>query len=239
MSYTFTCDWCGERIESGEVVELRARAGDHSDWKGGWVAHYHGAGEDSCYAHIRDAIDLIRKTGPSIEAIPVLPTEPASPQRCRASVPGKSPTHGIRLDGIKLHPGAAFALQDAGIRTLEDAAEFSEIELIAIDRVGQTTIHSLIRGLEAKGLSLRAGPSPDELGLRIRGLREDAALTRDEVARVLDPEPDRWGRFKLNNAAIAAWEGGRRAPTHEQLERLASFFGVSVDHLTEAEAVHH
>ncbi|MGB9860559.1 MAG: helix-turn-helix domain-containing protein [Moorellaceae bacterium] len=56
---------------------------------------------------------------------------------------------------------------------------------------------------------------------RLKKLREEKQIGRDELAKAL----------KLSYWAIAKYETGERTPDPETLQRLADFFGCSVDYL--------
>jgi transcriptional regulator with XRE-family HTH domain len=60
-----------------------------------------------------------------------------------------------------------------------------------------------------------------QLGSRIVELRRPRGLSQQALADLLDVSRDRLGN----------WEGGRNAPTPEDLVVLSEFFGVSVDEL--------
>lgn len=61
----------------------------------------------------------------------------------------------------------------------------------------------------------------NELGNRIKQLRQQADLTQAELARILDVSP----------ALISAYELGDRSPRLETLASLAILFKVSTDYL--------
>ncbi len=56
---------------------------------------------------------------------------------------------------------------------------------------------------------------------RLKELREEKHISRDELAKAV----------KLSYWAIAKYETGERTPDPETLQRLADFFGCSVDYL--------
>lgn len=60
-----------------------------------------------------------------------------------------------------------------------------------------------------------------ELGDRLRQLRQEKKLTRDELA----------GRLNVSYSAVSKYETNVRFPDKETLIRLADFFEVSVDYL--------
>ena len=62
---------------------------------------------------------------------------------------------------------------------------------------------------------------PDDVGQRIKRLREDRGLSQRQLAEMTD----------LNNATIARIEGGGRMPTRRTLRDLARALGVSVSEL--------
>lgn len=57
--------------------------------------------------------------------------------------------------------------------------------------------------------------------IRLKQLRENAGYTQYSFAK----------QFGISQAAIAHWESGKREPNFETTQRLADFFGVSVDYL--------
>lgn len=59
------------------------------------------------------------------------------------------------------------------------------------------------------------------LGERLRQLRKERGLTQAQLAAIL----------VSGESTISQWENGRRQIDIETVERLASFFGVSVDYL--------
>ena len=63
---------------------------------------------------------------------------------------------------------------------------------------------------------------PDDVGQRIKRLREDHGLSQRQLAEMTD----------LNNATIARIEGGSRMPTRRTLRDIAKALGVSVGDLT-------
>lgn len=56
---------------------------------------------------------------------------------------------------------------------------------------------------------------------RLKELREEKQISRDELAKAV----------KLSYWAIAKYEAGERTPDPDTLQRLASYFGCSVDYL--------
>lgn len=59
------------------------------------------------------------------------------------------------------------------------------------------------------------------LGERLRELREAKGYRQEDIGNVLH----------LGKSAISLWESGKRTPSPQMLQRLADFFGVSVDYL--------
>ena len=63
--------------------------------------------------------------------------------------------------------------------------------------------------------------SPESFAKRLKRLRKEAHLTQQDVADY----------FKTSPQSYAQWEKGQRSPSKESLEKLASYFGVSVSYL--------
>ena len=59
------------------------------------------------------------------------------------------------------------------------------------------------------------------LGQRLTSLRKEKGFSQAELAY----------RLNVGQSTIAMYERDRRSPDHKMLERLASFFNVSVDYL--------
>lgn len=59
------------------------------------------------------------------------------------------------------------------------------------------------------------------LGDRLRALRENLKLSQVELAKILS----------VANSTISQWEANNRTPDPATLQRLADFFGCSVDYL--------
>jgi transcriptional regulator with XRE-family HTH domain len=142
-----------------------------------------------------------------------------------------SPAGGVTFGGIRLHPHPASALMKAGILTLEDVAERREVELLAIEGIGEHTVRKLGRELRRKGLDFVPGATLAEIGERIRDLRRAAQLTRNELARALDPgkpnEKHEGHRdYDIYPTHVAGWESGRIPPTSEHLRLLGELLGI-------------
>jgi len=60
-----------------------------------------------------------------------------------------------------------------------------------------------------------------ELNEKLQGLRRQKGLTQEELAVVLS----------VSRTAISKWESGRGYPSIDSLKAIASFFGVTIDHL--------
>lgn len=58
-------------------------------------------------------------------------------------------------------------------------------------------------------------------GARLKKLRTDRKLSQRELAE----------KFNISQSAIAYYESGKKEPNHEMLQKLADFFGVSLDYL--------
>ena len=59
------------------------------------------------------------------------------------------------------------------------------------------------------------------LGKRILQLRKERNMTQEELANIL----------KITRKAVSKWEVGQRQPNLGALQKLADFFGCSVDYL--------
>lgn len=64
-----------------------------------------------------------------------------------------------------------------------------------------------------------------ELGTRIKNLREEAGLTQLAFAKILN----------INNSTLSQYESGDRIPSDATKVKIADFFGVSLDYLTNAD----
>lgn len=60
-----------------------------------------------------------------------------------------------------------------------------------------------------------------KIGNRITELRNEKRLTQEELAQKLE----------ITRAALSHYENNRREPDHETTQKIADFFGVSVDYL--------
>lgn len=58
-------------------------------------------------------------------------------------------------------------------------------------------------------------------GERLKELRKDFNLTQEQLAN----------KFFLNKSSISRYENGTQLPEHDQLEKIADYFGVSIDYL--------
>lgn len=56
---------------------------------------------------------------------------------------------------------------------------------------------------------------------RLKLLRKNAGLTQKDMAQ----------HFQTSQPSYQAWESGKRNPNKESIEKLATFFNVSVDYL--------
>lgn len=59
------------------------------------------------------------------------------------------------------------------------------------------------------------------IGIKIAQLREKKELTQEQLADILN----------LNRSTLANWETGYRAPSRDNLKKIANFFGVTTDYL--------
>lgn len=67
-----------------------------------------------------------------------------------------------------------------------------------------------------------------ELGQRIKQLRTERELTMDMIVADLKMKyPD----IKIDKSMFSRWEGGKNAPTWENVVRLSEYFNVSLDYL--------
>lgn len=60
-----------------------------------------------------------------------------------------------------------------------------------------------------------------KIGNRIAELRNEKRLTQEELAH----------KLKITRAALSHYENNRREPDHETTQKIADFFGVSIDYL--------
>lgn len=60
-----------------------------------------------------------------------------------------------------------------------------------------------------------------EFGERLRSLREKKRITQKELAKL----------FKIAESTVSMYERGEREPNFEIVNKLANFFGVSIDYL--------
>jgi transcriptional regulator with XRE-family HTH domain len=60
-----------------------------------------------------------------------------------------------------------------------------------------------------------------KFGNRIAQLRDEKRLTQEELAQ----------KVGINRAALSHYENNRREPDYETLQRIATFFHVSIDYL--------
>ena len=58
-------------------------------------------------------------------------------------------------------------------------------------------------------------------GERLRSLRDEKDLSQEELGKILN----------LSQSTIAYYETSKKEPTKETMERMADFFGVSLDYL--------
>src|SRR6476619_4057028 len=63
--------------------------------------------------------------------------------------------------------------------------------------------------------------SPQEIGARIRNVREEQGWTQDQLAEAVG----------VSRSAVAQWETGRAGQVTTNLTRVASTLGVGVEHL--------
>lgn len=240
MAVEVYCDYCGEEIEGrfasvevGGISDPRSVERDRFQYHPEPAFDRHRA----CYELATRSLADMREWayGEKSESTGWAWELHRMPRASLAPNPQMMSTDPVRgslsIGEAELHPQSALALRRAGVRTLEEAAERSQLQLLGIDGVAATTMRKLAEALRAHGLAFREGPTPEQLGARIRQLRETAGLRRGEVAHAVRSDGDE----KLYETDLAAWEAGRRVPTARRLERLAAAFGVAVDQLTDAE----
>jgi hypothetical protein len=179
MSYTFICDYCGAMIEDEDWVTLDTTGhGWGAKRRSGYVGHYHDDEAKPCFDEIWSAIKLVRDYGEVIEAIPVASGQKIASERSKHTKPEGSdveiPSGGTskedrkrgaagtplwRLpDGSEITFRARIALKDGGISCLEDAADWTSDELLALHGVGQGTLTRLRKALDELGLSFKEDP---------------------------------------------------------------------------------
>ena len=61
----------------------------------------------------------------------------------------------------------------------------------------------------------------ETFGKRLRALREQRGLRQEDIGKVIN----------VGKSAVSQWESGARIPDLETVNRLSSYFGVSVDYL--------
>lgn len=61
------------------------------------------------------------------------------------------------------------------------------------------------------------------LGTKLKKLRKDRNLKQDDIAEL----------FGITKGSISNWENDRRSPNIQQLQRLADFYGVSMDYFND------
>ncbi len=62
---------------------------------------------------------------------------------------------------------------------------------------------------------------PFMLGKRLKRLRSEKKITQEELGK----------QINVTKVSVSGYENGNRSPDTETLQRLASFFNVSVDYL--------
>jgi len=60
-----------------------------------------------------------------------------------------------------------------------------------------------------------------ELGQRLKSLREEKDLSQLELGE----------RLNISNSTLSLYESGKRQPDYKTLQRIADFYGVSIDYL--------
>lgn len=76
---------------------------------------------------------------------------------------------------------AACAMHGAGIATLEDAAAMTEVEFLGLPGVGPKVAAYLEGGMKKHGLRFKPGPTLGQLGVVLRGRREEAGLDIEDL----------------------------------------------------------
>jgi DNA-binding XRE family transcriptional regulator len=206
--------------------------------------------EKSCYDR---AIEVLTGTptddpgkGYEWRLMPVAPTtEKVSPAIAPSSVHDATPlpevvdlpdasagrrhrtARGTSLSEAGLTPRARHALVRADIVTLEEVAERTEAELMALNGVGPHSIEQLAAALERCGFP----PLRRDAVLiadRVRTLRLESGLSHDDLARRLGDG--------IYGSDVQAWEHGKKFLNDRTAAKLAELFGVTVDWLMVREA---
>ncbi len=162
MSFTFTCDYCGQEIKDHhDSVTLSSDAkGKGSKKRSGWIGHYHDTSASPCFDEIWEIVKLTKEYGETIESIPVATGQKIAAERRKHKRPGATaaaPEDAERtplwtvVEGI---PNAARRhLTMQGVVSLDDAARWSRDELLALSFVGPHTIECIEAALKARGLA--------------------------------------------------------------------------------------
>jgi hypothetical protein len=133
---------------------------------------------------------------------------------------------GTRLREVGISPRSQYALRHAGVVCLEDLVECSEIDLLALDGVGATTIEKLRAALDRRGLGFREGMvTPVEFGQRLRAVRESAGVTVAGLSRELH----RAGLGGYQD--VSQWQSGRSAPNPQQRAWLGDRLSADIEAL--------
>jgi len=83
------------------------------------------------------------------------------------------------------------------------------------------SVSYLLGETDERGYTSISARDTKEIGERIKQLRKDNQLTQIEVAKAL----------KTSQPSYQKWEKGVRTPTPRNLEKLATYFNVSIDYL--------
>lgn len=254
MATRTLCDWCAQEIDEDEslsadeldrlglsdesvdqfvVIEVRFNGSTYLDRvkRRDEILHFH---HPHCF---HDALDLIadhrrwaeqRATGRRGAALPGwesdgLTAAPGVVQRAEKSELTKpvsdDPFHGL---GARV----ALALRRAGFHSVDDLAGRSQADLLALPNVGAGSVDHVMELLEARGLGL-TGPTPDEVGKRLRGLRLAAGLSHAELARELRGAVPPGEEHANWHQRLCQWEAGRKMPDDTAAEALAGIYAVS------------
>jgi hypothetical protein len=143
---SWTCDVCGQRVSSPEMVTLTTTAGaDVEDYRAGYLGHFH----DDCWTDVvhravDDVIDMHREVASVLARIPVAREFEIEVARRAHRLPNGQRPYEPDPDLARLlaglPPGVRSALPRAGVRTLEQLARMTDQELLAIERVGAKTV---------------------------------------------------------------------------------------------------
>lgn len=139
-------------------------------------------------------------------------------------------------------------LLEAGLVTLEDVADLTEVEFVGVPGVGRKTVVSILAGFEEAGLKFTDGPTTAQLGQALRSRREEADLEVEEVAKAIAAahgiQETVWADNEEKDVETVAWrdlcnnvsqaEYGQKPPMPIVLKLLAEQYGTTREGLLAA-----